>query len=336
MTELGVGLDVGTMNFVSARYTPKGTAYKRITDAYIDLDVENVKTLKMSGIEYVEFKGQQDVIVVIGEKSFQMANLFKQEVKRPLSKGLVSPGALRAQYVLTHLVTHALETPKEENEHCFFSIPADPIDLPDQDSKFHQNLFTNIIAGLGYTPHPMNEAMAIIFSQCKDHSYSGISMSFGSGLCNVATAYMGVMGLNFSIAQGGGDWIDIHSAKATGSTAARMCFLKEKGGFSVKNPPQDKPDQEAIALYVRTLIRHCLGVVGKKLKQEQNDHLEGSPLVISGGTTLAEDFMGVFEEEYDILRRKGQIPPVKEIIKVERPLDAVADGLLALAHNEYT
>jgi hypothetical protein len=336
MTKPGVGLDVGTMNFVSARYTPSGTEYKRITDAYIDLDVENVKTLKMSGINYVEFKEQKDVVVVLGEKSFQMANLFKQEVKRPLSKGLISPGALRAQYVLTHLVTYVLEKPAEEKEHCFFSIPADPIDLPDQDAKFHKNLFTNIIAGLGYTPHPMNEAMAIIFSQCEEDSYSGISMSFGSGLCNVATAYMGVMGLNFSIAQGGGDWIDIHAAKATGSTAARMCSLKEKGGFSVNNPPKDKPDQEAIALYVRTLIRHCLEEVAKKLKQEQNDHLEGLPLVISGGTTLADDFMDVFKDEYNSLRKRGQIPPVARIIKVERPLDAVADGLLALAHNEYT
>jgi len=334
MTELGVGLDVGTMNFVAARYTPKGMEYSRITDAYIDLDVENIKTLKMSGIKYVQFPEQNDV-VVLGDMSFQMANLFKQEVKRPLSKGLISPGALRAQYVLNELIKHVLEEPREENEHCFFSVPADPIDLPDQDVRCHQNLFNQVITNRGYTPHPTNEAMAIIFSQCRSSSYSGIAMSFGSGLCNVATSYMGVMGLNFSLSRGGGDWIDIHAAKATGSTTARMCTLKQKGGFSVYNPPKDSPDLEAISLYVRTLIRHCLEKLAEKLRLEQNDHLETLPLVISGGTTLAEGFMEVFKDEYDTLRKKGQIPRVADIVKVERPLDAVADGLLALAHNEY-
>lgn len=334
MTKLGVGLDVGTMNFVAARYTSSGTEYNRVTDAYIDLDVENVKTLKMSGIKYVQFPEQNDV-VVLGDMSFQMANLFKQEVKRPLSKGLISPGALRAQYVLNELIKYVLEEPREEKEHCFFSVPADPIDLPDQDVRFHQNLFNQIITNRGFTPHPTNEAMAIIFSQCKDSNYSGISMSFGSGLCNVATSYMGVMGLNFSLSRGGGDWIDIHAAKATGSTTARMCTLKQKGGFSVHTPPKDNPDLEAISLYVRTLIRHCLEKLGEKLRLEQNDHLETLPLVVSGGTTLAEDFMEVFKDEYNILRKKGQIPRVADIIKVERPLDAVADGLLALAHYEY-
>lgn len=333
MTELGVGLDVGTMNFVSARYTPNGTEYQRVTDAYIDLDVENVKTLKMSGIKFVQFKEQSDV-VVLGDMSFQMANLFKQEVKRPLSKGLIAPGALRAQHVLDQLVTNVLGSPAAENEHCFFSIPADPIDLPDQDVKFHEKLFTQIIEGKGFTPHPTNEAMAIIFSQCKEFSYSGIAMSFGSGLCNIATAYMGVMGLNFSLSRGGGDWIDTHAAKATGSTTARMCTLKQKGDFSVAKPPKD-PDLEAIALYVRTLIRHCLEKLAEKLRQEQNDHLGSLPLVVSGGTTLAEDFMVVFKEEFDLLKRKGATLPGAAIIKVDRPLDAVADGLLALAHYEY-
>jgi hypothetical protein len=334
MTKLGVGLDVGTMNFVAARYTPSGTEYERITDAYIDLDVENVKTLKMSGIDFVRFKEQNDV-VIIGDKSFQMANLFKQEVKRPLSRGLISPGALKAQYVLKHLVTHVLEKPAEDLEHCFYSVPADPIDLPDQDVKFHQNLFSQIISDLGFTPHPTNEAMAIIFSQCESFQYSGISMSFGSGLCNVAMAYMGVMGMNFSISEGGGDWIDIHAAKATGSTAARMCTLKQKGDFSVAKPPSGKPDLEAIALYVRILIRHCLEKVAERVKLSQNDHLEDLPLVVSGGTTLAEGFMDVFNEEFEALKRKGSISTVKKIFRVERPLDAVADGLLALSSYEY-
>ena len=83
------------------------------------------------------------------------------------------------------------------------------------------------------------------------------------------------------------------------------------------------------------MIRHCLEKVAERIRKEQNDHLDDLPLVVSGGTTLAEGFMEVFNEEYEILRKKGHIPPVARIIKVERPLDAVADGLLALASYEY-
>ena len=331
----GVGLDVGTMNFVSARYDDNEVIiHNRIKDAYIELDAENEKTLKMSSIDFVEFPDQSEVVVV-GDKSFQMANLFKQEVKRPLSKGLISPGALKAQHVLNHLIDNVLGKPACKGEHCFYSIPADPIDLPDQDVKFHENTFSQIISRYGYTVHPVNEAMAIIYSQCIDESFSGLALSFGSGLCNIALASYGVKGLNFSISRGGGDWIDTHAAKAVGSTAARMCTLKEKGDFNLSSPPSSKPDLEAIALYVRTMIRHCLEKISERVKQEQNDHLDEIPLVVSGGTSLANGFMDIFNEEFNVIKKKGFPIPISRVFRVERPLDAVADGLLILAHHEY-
>lgn len=332
---LGVGLDVGTMNFVAARYDESGGIdHKRVKDAYIEIDAENEKTLKMSNITFVEFPEQSEV-VVIGDKSFQMANLFKQEVKRPLSKGLISPGAIKAQHVLNNLIENVLGKPACKDEPCFYSVPADPIDLPDQDVKFHENSFNQIITRLGYKAQSTNEAMAIIYSQCFDTEFSGLAISFGSGLCNVALASYGIKGLNFSIARGGGDWVDLHSAKAVGSTAARMCTLKEKGGFNLATPPVGNADLEAISLYVRTMIRHCLEKISERVKQEQNDHLDEIPLVVSGGTSLAGGFMDVFNEEFNTIRKKGFPIPISKVFRVERPLDAVADGLLVLAGHEY-
>jgi hypothetical protein len=334
---LGVGLDIGTMNFVASRANPSGGLSKRkqVTDAYIELEVDNVKTLKLSNIPYIEF---EEVLVVTGEKSFQMANLFKQEVKRPLSKGLISPDALRAQKILKYLVHSVLDEPAEVGEHCFYSVPADPIDLPGQNAVFHTELFRRIISKRGYTAHPVNEAMAIIYSECASSSYSGLSMSFGAGLCNVALSYNTLMGLNFSISKGGGDWIDTNAAQATGSTAARMCLLKERGGFSLSKPSSENPEIEAISVYVRTLIRHCLKVTAAKIKKEQSDSrlMDPIPLVVSGGTTLAEGFLDVFNEEFEELKKGGFPIPISEVRKAVDPLNAVADGLLVLAENEYT
>jgi hypothetical protein len=335
---LGVGLDIGTMNFVAARATANGKpVYNKVTDAYIELEVENVKTLKMSNINYIEV---DDVLIVTGEKSFQMANLFKQEVQRPLSKGLISPGALKAQKVLNNLVFSVLEEAREKGEHCFYSVPADPIDLPDQDVVFHRELFRRLITSHGYEAHPTNEAMAIIYSQCSDSMFSGLALSFGAGLCNVALSYNTLMGLNFSIAKGGGDWVDTHAAQATGSTAARMCALKERGGFNLHtSKTYDSPEIDAIALYVRTLIQQCLKSISEKLKKEKTNHelLDPIPMVIAGGTSLADGFMEVFKEEFENIKKTKGFPiSISEIRRAERPLDAVADGLLVLANNEYT
>lgn len=333
---LGVGLDIGTMNFVASRVNPSGGLSKRkqITDAYIELEVDNVKTLRLSNIPYVEF---EEVLVVTGEKSFQMANLFKQEVKRPLSKGLISPDALRAQRVLKYLVSSVLDEPLETGEHCFYSVPADPIDLPGQNVVFHTELFRRLISKRGYTAHPVNEAMAIIYSECESSTYSGLAMSFGAGLCNVALSYNTLMGLNFSISKGGGDWIDANAAQATGSTVARMCVIKERGGFNLSKPSSDNPEVEAISVYVRTLIRHCLKVTAAKIKKEQSDSrlLEPIPLIVSGGTTLADGFLELFKEEFEELKKRGFPIPISEIRRAVDPLNAVADGLLVLAKNEY-
>lgn len=333
---LGVGLDIGTMNFVSARSTPSGPKYKTVTDAYIELEVENINTLKLSKITYLEV---DDVLVVTGEKSFQMANLFKQEVQRPLSKGLISPGALKAQKVLNSLVFNVLDAAVEKGEHCFYSVPANPIDLPEQDVVFHRELFRRLITGHDYEAHPVNEAMAVIYSQCSNTMFSGLALSFGAGLCNVALAYNTIMGLNFSIARGGGDWVDTHAAQATGSTAARMCLLKERGGFNVSKSSHESPEVDAISLYIRTLIQNCLKMISEKLKKDKNNHelLDPIPLIVSGGTSLAEGFMDVFNEEFENLKKvKGFPISISEVRQASEPLKAVANGLLVLANNEYT
>lgn len=334
--KLGVGLDVGTMNFVSARKSGPGVEnkYKVVRDAYIELDLENIKTLKMSNISFEEIDGQ---IVVMGDSSFQMANLFKQEVKRPLSRGIVSPGAIKAQMILNNLVWSVLDRSLEDGEHCYYSVPAEPIDLPDQDVVYHADVFRKILVQHGYTAHPMNEAMAIIYSECHP-IFSGLALSFGAGLCNVAMAHHTIMGLSFSIARGGGDWIDTHAAKATGSTISRMCAVKERGGFDLMKPSKDNSEQEAISLYVRTLIHYCIDKIAEKLRKEHNDLdiLDEIPIVLSGGTTLAKGFLELFQEEFESVKVKKGFPiQVSEIRLAKDPLRAVADGLLVLARNEY-
>jgi len=328
----GCGLDVGTMNLVAARQTGDGQSVetKRIRDAFIDLDLEAKKTLRLSKVDYVEKDGQ---LIVLGDSALNMANLFKREVRRPLSRGVISAGELDAQQILSLLISNVVGEPVTPKEHCFYSVPAAPVDDENQDIIYHQEVFRKILAELGYTPHPMNEAMAIIYSQCAEENFSGLAVSFGSGMGNIALAYQTVKGMDFSVARGG-DWIDTHAAKATGSTSARMCTIKEKGVDLAK--PKNR-DEEALALYIRSLIKYVLENIAIQFKKVQSslDLPEPIPFIVSGGTSRAGGFMEVFTEEFEAVKKRGFPIRISEIRSAKDPMTAVAEGLLVLAMEEH-
>ncbi len=204
------------------------------------------------------------------------------------------------------------------------------MDLEGQDVVYHTEIFRKILAEHGYNPHPTNEAMAIIYSQCADTNFSGLSVSFGSGMCNVAVAYQTISGMSFALSRGG-DWVDSHAAKALGSTAARMCSIKEKG-VNLSKPV----GREAIALYIRSLITYCLEHIVAQFKKTQGGiHLpDPIPFVVSGGTTKAEGFMDIFIEEFEAIKKKNFPIAISDVRQAIDPLTAVAEGLLVLARQE--
>ena len=326
-------MDVGTMNLVSARKSSvqNKIVITRVRDAFIDLDIAAKKTLKLSNVDYVEKDGQ---LIVIGDSALNIANLFKREVRRPLSRGVISPGEIDAQQVLSLLIHHVLGDPIVAKEHCYYSVPASPIDDPEQDVVYHQEIFRKIISEYGYTPHPTNEAMAIVYSQCADTNFSGLCASFGAGMLNIALAFQTVQGMSFAVARSG-DFIDAHAAKAVGSTASRMCSIKEKG---IDLAAPKSREEEALALYIRSLIRYGLDNVAAQFRRVQAtlDLPDKIPFVVSGGTSKAGGFMDLFKEEFEAIQKKGFPIAISEVRQARDPLTAVAEGLLVLAMEEHS
>jgi len=329
--KLGVGLDVGTMNLVSARHKEGGVVTRRVRDAFLDLEVEAKRSLKMSKVDYVE-RPEDGTLLVLGDSALTMANLFKREARRPLSRGVISAGEIDAQEVLSLLIGQVLGDPRSEREHCFYSVPAAPIDDPTQDVIFHTEVFRKIIRGHGFSAHPTNEALAIIFSQCAAENFSGLAVSFGAGMANIALAFQANMAMDFSLARGG-DWIDAQSARAVGKTASQMCATKEKG-IDLNNP--GNRDEQAIVLYIRSLINYSLQNISAQFKKVKNDITlpEAIPFVVSGGTSKATGFMDIFKEEFDAVRKKFPIE-ISEVRLAKDPMTAVAEGMLVLATEEH-
>lgn len=328
----GIGLDIGTGNILSARKDLEDKiSFNRIRDAFLDLEPDAKRSLKLSKVDYIE-RDNDGALIVIGDSALTMANLFKREARRPLSRGVISAGEVDAQEILALLIGHVLGDPTVQGEHCFYSVPAAPIDDPSQDVVFHTEIFRKIIREKGYTPHPTNESMAIVFSQCAEDNFSGLAVSFGAGMVNVALAYQASKAMEFSLARSG-DWIDTQSAKAMGKTAAQMCAIKERG-IDISKP--NGREEQAIALYVRSLIDYSLQNIAAQFKKVQNDVSlpDPIPFVISGGTSKPIGFMDVFKDVFEGMRKKFPIQ-ISEVRHARDPLSAVAEGMLVLAIEEH-
>jgi hypothetical protein len=327
---LGTSVDIGTMNIVSARRTTDGSVEtSRVRDAFLDLEPSAKKMLKLSGVNFID-RGE-DGIIVVGDAAMTMANVFGREARRPLSQGLISAGEIEALDVLGVMIKNVLGEPLQPGEACYFSVPAAPIDS-DRDVVYHQGVFDRIVTECGYTAYAGNEAMAIVYAETASDGFSGLGISFGSGMCNLALAVSGIEGLCFSVARGG-DWIDAGAAKALGSTQSRICALKEQG-FDLMAP--EGREQEALALYYRSLIEYCIDQTAREFAKIKDRFAlpKPIPIVVSGGTSLAGNFVEFFTQTFEKKRRKFPIQ-ISEIRHASDPLNAVARGLLIQAMQEH-
>jgi len=324
----GCGTDLGTMNVLSARKSSDGIVTKRIRDVFLDFPITAKKMLKMGNTQFVE---RGDEILVLGDAALEMANVFGRVARRPLSGGLISPSETDSLEVLGLLVKNVLGEPLVPGETCYYSVPAPPIDQPGKDIVYHREVFRRIIQECGYTAHPANEAMAIIFSETAKENFSGLSISFGAGMTNCALSVNTMEGLSFSVARSG-DWIDSGAANSVGSTQARICAIKEAGVDL--NKPAGR-EQEAIVFYYRAMVEYALDHIASEFDKIRSRFALPSPIpmVVSGGTALAGGFLDFFTQVFEAKRKRFPIP-ISEIRMAKDPLNAVAYGLLIQALQE--
>lgn len=331
-----VGCDIGTCFLVAARQDDnQEIKIKSIRDAFLDLDndpqVKNM--LKLSKTDFIE---SEDRIYILGEPAVVMANIFKREARRPLSRGVISPGELDAERILKVLLENILgKSQSAEKEVCFYSVPAAPIDMR-ADVIYHQAMFSKLIGSMGYKPVALNEAAAILYSNAAKEQFSGVAISCGAGMVNICLMFQTMIGMAFSISRSG-DWIDESAARATGTTASRIQAIKEKGvdlTDPAKGDPKTVREREAIVIYYKSLVLYALEAIKKEFLRRQGsiDLPTAIPIILSGGTAKAGNFKEFFEQAFNTVKEKFPIQ-ISEVRMANDPLNAVAQGLLVSALN---
>lgn len=330
-----VGVDVGTMQLCSSyKNDSDQIEISSIRNCYLPLGKEHLSAAELSNIEYVE---SEDNIFVIGENAFQFANIFGQSVKRPMQHGVISPSDIDSVDVLTLIMEQLIGRTK--NGICYYSIPANAIDT-ESTITYHQEVFKRIFNELGYEAKPFNEAMAIIYSECKDEKFTGIGISFGAGMTNIAISFKSACVSSFSIRRGG-DWIDNNSARSLSLVPNKATAIKEKGIdlIDYKKGSKNKREsriRESIAYYYKEMIRYSIEKILEKLGTDLED-LElpdDLPIIVSGGTSKAINFLQLFNEELEPYKKDFPVN-IKEVRQAEDPLTSVAEGLLVKALLEY-
>jgi len=325
----GKGLDVGTAFICCAEKKGGSIVIRSQRDAFFEIEYNDFtkRILANAKVNYVQKGGS---LYVIGDEAIKFANLFNQEVRRPLSDGVLSPQEKEAFPIIEIILQAVVGKAESKGDILYCSIPGDPIDA-DFNVVFHQNILRESLQKLGYQPKFIKEGLAVIFSELANNEFTGMGFSFGAGMLNVCFAYKSIPVFDFSLTKSG-DWIDKQVSKALGQTAAQVVGVKEKELDLTKKEGLTKIER-ALSIYYDNLIEYVLEHIIRELemtrKIPQID--KPVPMIISGGTAQPKGFLERFKNAL-----KGVNFPFKigEVKMASQPLYSVAKGALAAALSD--
>lgn len=326
------GCDIGTMYIACARND--SDEIKIIRNVFLELNPDEVSISDLSNISYIENEGS---IFIIGNDAFRLANIFGKELSRPMEKGLISSKEINAIDVLTIMIQNVIGNIKDKEVYVSYSIPAEAIDET-RSVTYHEKVFGRILSTLGVNYKPVNEAMAIIYSECEKENFSGIGISFGAGMCNCALSYKSIETFKFSTSRSG-DWVDKNVSDSLNMVKNRVTSIKEKhlnlhDGFQKEENKKIKRVLESLTYFYSALIEYTI----KRIIQEFNDNMdteleEPIPIVVSGGTSMPPGFLDLFK---NILSKYTLPFEISEIRAAKNPLTAVAQGLLIKTVSDFS
>lgn len=328
-TEKGKGLDVGTAFIYCAERGPGKVVYRRQRDAFFDIEQGDFtkRMLEKVKVNYIQ-KGE--TLFVIGEEAMEFANIFNKECRRPLARGILSPREKEALPMLEVIIQSLVGPPRVKGEILYYSVPGEPLDAH-FDVVYHEKVLKGFLERAGYVAKPINEGMAIVFSELGEQDFTGLALSFGAGLVNVCLSFMSVPIITFSVAKGG-DWIDEQAAGAVGETASRVCAVKEHQ-FTLNATEYRSQIEKALSIYYDNLIEYVVVRIKREIERSEKMPRLKEPidLVLAGGTTLPKGFLDRFSRQLS----KVKFPiAIREIRPASHPLQSVVRGALIAAMTD--
>jgi hypothetical protein len=328
----GIGLDVGTGFLVGAGYdSGSKMKFAPLRDAFytIDKTTFNRSMFDKGTMKYVEIGTD---IHVIGEDALTLAKIRNTSALRPLSAGVINPKERNAAPILKEMFRYCVKPfIKKEGETMVFSVPGAKLGDESFNVDYHIMSIQALGKAFGVNAVPLNEAYAVILSAMeKSDDITGLGFSFGAGLVNVCFVYKSMLLFEFSIDKSG-DFIDTESARACGVSTSVINHIKEKELVLTVDELAASPEIRALIFTYRHVIKNTLKeVVNAFTNTSDVNIIDPVPIIISGGTSIPEGFIELFEKEMEAT----DLPfNVTEVIPSENRLAAVAEGCLIWANH---
>ncbi|GGL48275.1 cell division protein FtsA [Halocalculus aciditolerans] len=321
------GLDVGTMNIISARQEGGDTVFVQQRNSFVELDYSDMAEQMLSRSDVLHIK-KGDKVYVVGDDALNFANIFNRETRRPMKHGIISADEKSAIPMIKLIIEQVVGEPTHEGEPLFFSTPADPMDS-DATTLYHQKTLESILGQMGYEPEPINEGMSVIYSELANQDFTGLGISFGAGMTNVCLAYYAVPVMTFSIARGG-DWIDEQAATATGTPVDKVTSTKEDD-FTLNFESDVGGIEGALSIYYDNLLDYVIENIAREVDDEDVEEGLDVPVVVTGGTSSPDGFEKLFRERFN----EADIPfNISGVRRAREPMYSVARGALVAARSE--
>jgi hypothetical protein len=338
---MAIGFDCGTYNLVTCKRNNEGDlVYKREVNAFLEMELENEFVFNMMKKAGVPLIHREDVnkAYALGEAAINMAYTMNQLVlKRPMKDGCVNPAEKDAFQIMNIMMHSLLDNVTHDKELLYYSVPANAINA-DTDADYHAKLLEAIFKAYksdkGYMvdARPINEAMALVYAELADKMFTGIGVSCGAGMVNVAFALFGAEVFSFSIVNSG-DWIDKQAARATGESIA---FInKEKHKIDLNKEPTTLVER-AIKTQYELMIEKTIGGIKTGLSENQDKKARlDNPIdvVVAGGSASPPGFDVMFKK---LMMSSEMNVDIGDVIRPDDPIYSVARGCLIAAENAGT
>ena len=321
------GLDVGTMNILSARQDGDETVFVQQRNSFVEIDHSDMAEQMLSRSEVLHIR-KDDLVYIVGDDALNFANIFNEETRRPMQAGILSSDEKSAIPMIKLITEQVVGEPARPGELLFFSVPADPIDSA-MSTLYHQKTVESLLGDMGYSPEPINEGMAVIYSELADREFTGLGVSFGAGMTNVCLSYYAVPVMKFSIARGG-DYIDKQTAQATGTPVDKVTSTKEDD-FELDFETDVGGIEGALSIYYDNLLDYVIENIIQEVDEEDVEEDLDIPVVVTGGTSSPDGFEALFAERLNEANLPFSISGVR---RAENPMYSVAQGALVAARSE--
>ncbi|MFC6976106.1 hypothetical protein ACFQL1_17690 [Halomicroarcula sp. GCM10025709] len=321
------GLDVGTMNLISAQQEGNETVFVQQRNSFVEIEYSDMAEQMLSRSDVLHIRKDDDVYV-LGDDALNFANIFNQETRRPMSQGILSSDEKSAIPMMKLIIEQVVGSPEYPNEKLFFSSPADPMDS-DLSTLYHQKTIESFLNDMGYDAEPINEGMSVIYSDLADNDFTGLGISFGAGMTNVCLSYYAVPVMKFSVARGG-DWVDEQAAQATGTQVDKVTSIKEDD-FELDFETDVGGVEGALSIYYENLLDYVIDRIQEEVDEEDIEEGLDVPVVVTGGTSSPNGFTKLFRQHLD----DADIPfSISEVRHADEPMYSVSRGALVAARSD--